>query len=191
MTVRDVYIFRDVGDVLADVEDDDPEAEVLDDVRRARRIKRAPLVSERRVRLRERRAVVAETEDADDDAAMESTEEAALNRVAFGGVGALGAALTIIGLLIVVAAWTGPTWGWVGAPIQTGIDAYGFAEPQRVAYPDPADYADSPYDRYARAAFEADEPPLIDPSRAMLVGGVLLFAGVALVAARRRSFLNF
>ena len=50
MTVRDVYIFQDLGPVEREPDCDEPEAEVLEDIRYARRLRRAPLITERPVR---------------------------------------------------------------------------------------------------------------------------------------------
>ena len=89
-----------------------------------------------------------------------------------------------------LASWTGPSWGWGGAPASQAPDAYGFA-PQHVAYADQVGEPGEPYARYAVPAFDNDPPPFVDPSRAMLAGGTLLLVGVVLLATRRRSFLRF
>ena len=97
----------------------------------------------------------------------------------------------VIGLLIMLAVWTGPSWGWGGIPASQAPDAYGFAPQQRVVYADQVGEPGTPYARYALPAFENDPPPFIDPSRAMLAGGTLLLVGVVLLATRGRSFLRF
>jgi len=192
MTVRDVYIFQDLGPLEPEADCEEPEAEVCEDIRYARRVRRAPLITERpRPRFaRERRAEAIAEMDIDDEAVIASDDEAILTRAAFGGLGNVGAALVVIGLLIVLASWTGPSWGWGGIPAGRAPDAYGFA-PQHVAYVDQGGEPGAPYARYALPAFDDDPPPFVDPSRAMLAGGLLLLVGVVLVAARGRSFLRF
>jgi hypothetical protein len=220
MTVRDVYIFEDRGQVASDFDCDDPEAEALDDIRYARRLRRAPLIRERSLRrvARERRASAITDRDIEargietrdiEDRRLEAREieareiedevddtsgvETRLNRLAFGGfgMGQLGATLAVIGLLIMAAALTGPSWGWGGgggyASQRSG--AYGYGHGSRVLYADDVDYADEPDVRYGPSAFGSGPQPFVDPSRAMLAGGTLFLVGLALLATRRRRFL--
>jgi len=72
MTVRDVYIFQDLDQAASDVDCDDPEAEILGDVRYARRVRRARLITERAVRRggRKRRAAGVAELDAEDEASV-------------------------------------------------------------------------------------------------------------------------
>ena len=195
MTVRDIYIFESLGRVALDDDDDydGSEAEALDDVRYARRVRRSPLITERSVRrvARERRAAVIEDVEIKDDA-DDTPAETAITRAAFGGLGNLGAALAVIGLLIMAAAWTGPSWGWgAGGAISQGQDAYGFSPGAHIAYPYDVGYPDAPYTPYAASAgaFDTAPQPFVDPSRAMFAGGMILLIGLVLLLSRRRSFL--
>ena len=194
MTVRDVYIFEGLGRVASDDDWDDDygsETEALDDVRCARRVRRSPLITDRSVRrlARERRAAAIEDleiEDEDDD----TPAEAAITRAAFGGLGGLGAALAVIGLLIMAAAWTGPSWGWLGGGYSSqGPGAYGPSPGDRIDYAADPGYPDAPYTRYAASSFDPAPQAFLDPSRAMFAGGTLLLVGLVLLVSRRRSFL--
>jgi len=194
MTVRDVYIFEDLGRVSRNVDYDDyddPEAEILDDARYARRVRRAPLLTERSVRrvARERRDAAITEREIEDDVAETRVDDAILTRSAFGGVSNLGAALAVIGLLILVAAWSGPSWGWGGGSISQGGDAYGFDEGRRGAYTGDFGYPDRFDARYARSGFEGNAGSFIDPSHSMYAGGTLLLVGILLLATRRRGSL--
>jgi len=191
MTVRDVYIFEGLGQVASDVDGEDPQAEVFDDVRLARRLRRSPLITERpgRWMAREgRAAAIAETEIEDAPA-----EEAVLTRTAFGGAGNLGAALAVIGLLIMALAWSGPSWGWRsgGGFIAQPPGVYGIGPGPRGAYAADLGYPDGPDARYAASTFDTDPGPFIAPSGAMLAGGTLLLLGLALLATRQRRFPLF
>ena len=191
MTVRDVYIFEGIGRRAADIDGDDLEEEALADVRYARRLRQAPLITEpwaRRAGRVRRSVAVAERDIEDEDEAVDTpAEENRLIRTAFGGLGSLGATLAIIGLLILAAAWTGPSWGWdAGGSVAQGSGAYGFGHGPRLTD------GDDPYGpdaRYAASAFDAAPRAFVDPPRAMMAGGTLLFIGIVLLATRRRSFL--
>jgi hypothetical protein len=192
MTVRDVYIFEGVGQIAPDVDCGDSEAEVLDDVRYARRLRRAPLIAERSIgrTARERRSAALAEMEIEGEAADGAAEEAVLARAAFGGLGNLGAALAVIGLLIMAVASTGPSWGWgAGGFVPQAPGAYGFGPGPRGAYPGDLVYPDGPDARYAASTFETDPGLFVGPSGGLLAGGALFLVGLALLATRRRRFL--
>jgi len=186
MTVRDVYIFEGVGELAPDVDCDAPQAqaEAFEDLRYARRLRRAPLLADRPL-LRPERVRRSAVLDADvEDAAV---DDAVLSRAAFGGTGSLGAALAVIGLLIMAIAWTGPSWGWGGGWFAPASGGFG-PGPHAVYAADSA-YPDGPDARYAASTFETDSGPFMAPSGAMLAGGTVLVVGLVLLASRRRGYL--